>query len=164
MAFRCRAAQDVQEKHDVVVTTCQSDRLQLVWHRVGSFCFASSVQLVGKIWLEIVIAILLSGMPCIWIAGQPAETKAAALATQTYIAARAVAMSLVPSGSTPSSCVGTPRVLVSCCANCAGMKQFQNPQKMHDVSDLVCRGSLMLSIRFSDAGALGFGDWAGVPW
>ena len=29
---------------------------------------------------------------------------------------------------------------------------------------LVCRGSLMLSIRFSDAGALGFGGWAGVPW
>ena len=27
---------------------------------------------------------------------------------------------------------------------------------------LVCRGSLMLSIRFSDAGALGFGGWAGV--
>ena len=55
-------------------------------------------------------------------------------------------------------------MLVSCCATCAGMKQFQNPQKMHDVSDLVCRGSLMLSIRFSDAGALGHGDWAGVPW
>ena len=78
------------------------------------------MQLVGKIWREIVIAILLSGMPCIWIAGQPAETKAAALATQTYIAARAVAMSLVPGGSTPSGCVGTPRVLVSCRAACAG--------------------------------------------